>query len=242
MLILLSPLTEITLLNLTILSLMINANAEAQKLKSAKPQYPSQWAVAFAAYLTDFNWPGSRILNSEEYQQHAVFESAYNSFSSLDAILSRISLQEALSHFQRHCQQQVFHIETVIDEAVLPVQILGGLEASGQVYNHLWLTGMSDYQWPSRPSVHPLIPISLQLEYDLPNSSVAREFDYAKRMTKSYLLSAQQVKLSYPSRIDDIDVSVSPVFLLIIKIKLDLTTGVKLRRLNQKLYLTYWQV
>ena len=63
----------------------------------------------------------------------------------------------------------------------------------------------------------PLIPISLQLEYDLPNSSVAREFDYAKRMTKSYLLSAQQVKLSYPSIIDDIDVSVSPVFLLIAK-------------------------
>ena len=199
------------------LSLLINANAEAQKLKAAKPQYPSQWAVAFAAYLTHFDWPGSRLLNSEEYQQHAVFESAFNSFSSLDAILSCISLQEALSHFQRHCQQQVFHIETVIDEAVLPVQILGGLEASGQVFNHLWLIGMSDEQWPSRPSAHPLIPISLQLEYDLPNSSVAREFDYAKRMTKSYLLSAQQVKLSYPSIIDDIDVSVSPVFLLIAK-------------------------
>lgn len=199
------------------LSLMINANAEAQKLRAAKPQYPSQWAVAFAAYLTQLDWPGSRRLNSEEYQQHAVFESAFNSFSSLDAILSRISLQEALSHFQRHCQQQVFHIETVIDEAVLPVQILGGLEASGQVFNHLWLIGMSDDQWPSRPSAHPLIPISLQLEYDLPNSSVAREFDYAKRMTKSYLLSAQQVKLSHPSTIDDIDASVSPVFLLIAK-------------------------
>lgn len=199
------------------LSLMINADAEALKLLRAKPQYPSQWAVAFASYLTLFDWPGSRLLNSEEYQQHAVFESAFNSFSSLDSILSRLSLQEALSHFQRHCQQQVFHIETIFDESLLPVQVLGGLEASGQVFNHLWLMGMSEGQWPSKPSAHPLIPISLQLEYDLPNSSVAREFDYAKRMTQSYLLSAQQIKLSHPATIDDINVKLSPVFLLISK-------------------------
>lgn len=198
-------------------SIMIEAAAEAQKLRKAKPQYPSQWAVAFASYLTLFDWPGPRILNSEEYQQHAVFESAFNSFSGLDAILSRISLQEALSHFQRHCQQQVFHIETVIGESALPVQILGGLEASGQVFNHLWLIGMSEEQWPSKPSAHPLIPISLQLEFDLPNSSVAREFDYAKRMTESYLLSAEQIKLSHPSSVDDIDVKLSPIFLLLAK-------------------------
>ncbi len=196
------------------LSALLAANTERADVYRHKPQCASQWCLAFASYLSLFEWPGSRSLSSHEFQQISVFKAAFNSFSNSDAVLSLLSFTDALGYFQRYCQQQVFQAETVVDQALAPVQVLGGLEASGQVFDYLWLVGMSDEQWPSKPHAHPLIPISLQLEYNMPNSSVAREFEYAQRMTKAYLSSAQHIVLSLPSTIDAVDAKLSPLFFL----------------------------
>ena len=178
----------------------------------SKKNVPSQWLLVFRKILAFFLWPGSRTLNSDEYQQLTRFESQCESFSSFDAVVGQVSLSTAAQLFSRHCQQQVFHRETVhLPGAPKHVQVLGGLEASGQTFDHIWLMGMSERQWPAMPQAHPLIPRSLQLEYSMPSSSVEREFEYAKQLTTGYLSSASEVVASYPLSVDDIACEISPL-------------------------------
>jgi ATP-dependent helicase/nuclease subunit B len=178
----------------------------------SKKNVPSQWLPVFRKILAFFLWPGSRTLNSDEYQQLTRFESQCESFSSFDAVVGQVSLSTAAQLFSRHCQQQVFHRETVhLPGAPKHVQVLGGLEASGQTFDHIWLMGMSERQWPAMPQAHPLIPRSLQLEYSMPSSSVEREFEYAKQLTTGYLSSASEVVASYPLSVDDIACEISPL-------------------------------
>ena len=178
----------------------------------SKQAFASQWLPVFRKILSFFLWPGSRTLNSDEYQQLTRFESQCESFSSFDAVVGEVSLSTAAQLFSRHCQQQVFHRETVhLAGAPKHVQVLGGLEASGQTFDHIWLLGMSERQWPAMPQAHPLIPRALQLEYSMPSSSVDREFEYAKQLTIGYLSSATDVVVSYPSSVDDIACEVSPL-------------------------------
>ena len=178
----------------------------------SKQALASQWLPVFRKILSFFLWPGSRTLNSDEYQQLTRFESQCESFSSFDAVVGEVSLSKAAQLFSRHCQQQVFHRETVhLPGAPKHVQVLGGLEASGQTFDHIWLMGMSERQWPAMPQAHPLIPRALQLEYSMPSSSVDREFEYAKQLTIGYLSSASEVVVSYPLSVDDIACEISPL-------------------------------
>ena len=180
--------------------------------KQSKQNFPSQWLPELRKILALFLWPGSRTLNSDEYQQLTRFESQCESFSALDAVVGKVTLATASQLFRRHCQQQVFHRETVrLPGAPKHVQVLGGLEASGQTFDYIWLMGMSERQWPTMPQAHPLIPRLLQLEYAMPSSSVEREFEYAKQLTTAYLSSATEVVVSYPSSVDDIACEVSPL-------------------------------
>ena len=178
----------------------------------SKLDFPSQWLPVFKKILDFFLWPGSRTLNSDEYQQLTRFELQCQSFASFDAVVGKVPLAKAAQLFRRHCQQQVFHRETIDNpDAANHVQVLGGLEASGQTFDHLWLVGMSERQWPLMPQAHPLIPRSLQLEYSMPSSSVEREFEYAKSLTAGYLTSATEVVVSYPLTVDDIACQISPL-------------------------------
>ena len=178
----------------------------------SKQDLPSQWLPVFKKILSFFLWPGSRTLNSDEYQQLTRFESQCDSFASFDVIVGQVSLAKAAQLFRRHCQQQVFHRETIYQPgAPKHVQVLGGLEASGQTFDYIWLVGMSERQWPAMPQAHPLIPRALQLEYSMPSSSVEREFEYAKSLTAGYLLSANKLVISYPLSVDDIACQISPL-------------------------------
>ena len=178
----------------------------------SKQDLPSQWLPVFKKILSFFLWPGSRTLNSDEYQQLTRFELQCESFASFDIVVGQVSLAKAAQLFRRHCQQQVFHRETIYQPgAPKHVQVLGGLEASGQTFDHIWLMGMSERQWPAMPQAHPLIPRALQLEYSMPSSSVDREFEYAKSLTAGYLLSANKLVISYPLSVDDIACQISPL-------------------------------
>ena len=178
----------------------------------SKLDFPSQWLPVFKKIVGLFLWPGSRTLNSDEYQQLTRFELQCQSFASFDAVVGKVPLAKAAQLFRRHCQQQVFHRETIDNpDAAKHVQVLGGLEASGQTFDHLWLVGMSERQWPLMPQAHPLIPRSLQLEYAMPSSSVEREFEYAKSLTAGYLSSAKEIIVSYPLTVDDIACQISPL-------------------------------
>jgi len=183
--------------------------AELRPVRSASP---SQWLLSMRQLWAIFSCPGERSLNSEEYQQWQQFIQCVDEFSSFDPIVGEVSFSRAVSLFRRHCEAKVFHRQSLLSEhAACRVDVLGGLEASGQIFDYLWLIGMSDQQWPPPVQPHPLIPRSLQLRLSMPAASSERQLSYAEAMTRGYLSSATEIVVSYPRQRDDIDCQLSPL-------------------------------
>ena len=166
-----------------------------------------QWGEHFQLLLKQWNWPGSRSPSSDEYQQIKAFEEAIESFVSFDVVLKPQSQAKALELFERHLRSETYHRQT----SAAQVQVLGGLEGSGQTFDYLWLMGMNDRQWPASPNPNPLLPKTLQQQLAMPNASLEREFDYSRNLTKGYLQAASEIVVSYLSVMDDVSCKLSPL-------------------------------
>ena len=92
-----------------------------------------------------------------------------------------------------------------------PVQVMGELEAAGSVFDALWIAGWSDSDWPRRHAPNPLIPITLQRQYNLPHHSAAAELAFARAVTARLLTSAPEVVVSWPAADEDRELRASPL-------------------------------
>ena len=170
-------------------------------------QLPSAWSKTFGAVLKTFGWPGERIPDSSEYQSVQTLRELLGEFAQLDAVLSPIDAEEALTRFTRLVSRCEFQPAS----ADLPVQVLGIPETAGLQFDHLWIMGLTDDVWPPSPRPDPFIPWTIQRRHALPHASAARELDYASRITARLLNSASDVVVSTPQRNADTELRPSPL-------------------------------
>lgn len=152
----------------------------------------SEWLVVFDQILTIMNWPGTRRLDSQEYQQLNQWFDVRDQFSCLDTHSAPISYAQACRYLRELADKTPFQAQTPDS----PIQILGALEAAGLQFSHLWVMGLSDNQWPPVPAPNPLLPLHLQREHNMPHASATRELEIAQGLTQRYKQSAQQVIFS----------------------------------------------
>jgi len=152
----------------------------------------SEWLMLFDELMVAMNWPGTRRLDSQEYQQLNQWNSLRDDFIAMDAYLAPITYQQAGRYFRELADKTPFQAQTPDS----PIQILGALEAAGLQFSHLWVMGLSDTQWPPAPAPNPLLPLQLQRDYQMPHASVARELEIAQGLTQRYRQSAQHVIFS----------------------------------------------
>ena len=74
---------------------------------------------------------------------------------------------------------------------------MGMLEPAGQKFDEIWLTGMSDAAWPPTPAPDPFVPVGLQREVGVPNSTPELALASAQRTTAAILASADDVTVSF---------------------------------------------
>lgn len=146
-------------------------------------------------------FPGERSLSSTEYQTVKKWHAVIADFATLDSVKPEIHYSEAVSCLHRMATNTLFQPET----PDVPIQILGVLEAAGMDFDHLWVVGLSDEQWPLRPRPNPFIPLELQHKEKLPLGTTLESFAYSQRLTEGWLSSANEVILSYPKHSDDRD-------------------------------------
>lgn len=160
----------------------------------------SQWVIHFNTLLTLLGWPGERSLNSHEYQ---VVQNCWlpllNEYATLDHILEPQPYHKAFHYLTCLASSKVFQPESPESN----VQILGLLEAAEIPFDHLWVMGLDDTTWPSRPKPNPFIPLRLQKTLSMPNASAERELLYCQQLTKQLYNSAKEVIFSYPEQRDD---------------------------------------
>lgn len=169
--------------------------------------FSSTWIDRFGAILDAVGWPGDRVLSSSDYQAAQRWRRLLGEFTRLDAVAGRMRFTEALTRIRRMATETVFQPESPPNA----VNIMGVLEANGLSFDHLWLSGVHDEDWPPLPTPNPLIPLQLQREYGLPESSAERSLEQTQRTLTNLMASAREVVVSWPGQIEDRAMRPSPL-------------------------------
>lgn len=169
---------------------------------------PSTFAEKFIECLNGLGWPGERLLTADETQIVQRFQQALKEFSSLDVICGEMSWEQARLQLEGMMKQILF--QPKLNEFA-PVQILGTLEPVGLLFTHLWVLGLNDELWPSAPQPNPLIPLSLQCQFDIPHSSAMRELKFSQYLTQQFCQMAPEVIFSSAKQDKDIQLRASPL-------------------------------
>ncbi len=167
----------------------------------------AEWAQRFNQLLSKLGWPGERVINSEEYQVIEEWLKLLQSLNALDYLAAPVDYYQALTVLTAEAAVKTFQPQS----PAANVQVLGILEASGLIYDQLWICGMDDSSWPAQPKPNPFIPKKLQRELKMPHASAERELDYCEAMTQQFCRSAGNVIFSYAKNHDDTIREVSPL-------------------------------
>lgn len=172
----------------------ISLLTELQKENLSARKRGESWSEKFARILEYFGWPGERPLNSIEHQIVKRVYKLFQEHTSFAQIIKIATYADAFSLLQKLANHTLFQPEN----KKATIQILGVLEAAGQTFDYLWVTGMHHEGWPSKAAPNPFLPLALQKEKNIPRASPEREFRYCLKVTQSLHNSAQEVIFSYP--------------------------------------------
>ncbi len=156
----------------------------------------SALAENFLALLQCIGWPGERPLNSIEHQVVKRGITLLQELSYFEEIIDKPNYAKVLALWQTLANNTPFQAEN----KKAPIQILGILEAAGQQFSHLWVTGLHNEAWPGVTKSNPFIPLSLQQAHFIPHASPQREYDYCLKVTQRLKSAAAEVIFSYPQK------------------------------------------
>ena len=177
--------------------------------RATRRSTPREWADTWRSWLSAVGWPGSRPLDSAEYQAREAWERLLGQFASLGAVAPRLAPARALASLRSLAAETLFQPEG----GVAPIQILGLLEGTGLAFDALWVAGLAADRWPAAPSPNPLLPLAWQRERDVPRASARREREYAQALTARFARAAPEVVFSSAANIDDHESSPSALIL-----------------------------
>lgn len=187
------------------------------KQAHGKRLLPAAWARDFADALRLWGWPGERTHDSVEHQALDALRGILGELARLDVLAETQDMDGALAQLTRLAAQEIFQPAA----PDTPLQVLGALEATELHFDHLWIAGWSDDAWPASPRPHPLIPVSVQRQHDMPHAGARREFEFAQRLTTHLLAAAPDVVVSAPQRDADRELRPSPLIVALPEIGAD---------------------
>lgn len=156
-------------------------------------QLPSAWTVLLSSVLDEAGFPGSRALDSAEFQTLQRWQELMASLGTLDALLGPIALADAVARLRRIAADTLFQPES----GDAPVQVLGVLEAQQLEFDHLWVANLSDERWPPPAQPNPLLPTALQRAWQLPQSAPELSLAQARQRMDGWRLAARELVLSH---------------------------------------------
>jgi len=198
----------------TILNKLTRFDGESQGQRS-----PSAWAETFDQLLVSLGWPlaeesGKETpaeVQAEEHGQNwqtlQAWRDGLRELASLDATTIKLGRKAAINQLKQICREKIFQPST----APASIQVLGLYEVSGLRFDHLWVLGLHNDNWPPSARPNPFIPGKLQRAAQTPNSSPQRELEVARTITKRLLETAPDCIFSYPGQIDGEGVLPSPL-------------------------------
>jgi probable DNA repair protein len=155
---------------------------------------PSAWVPVISSFLDEAGWPGDRVTTSEEHQALRSWHEIFDEFAASDAVSSRIDRSHAMIGVAQLARDKIHQPEAAIDG----VQVMGVLEAVGQTFDQLWVCGLTADKWPPPARPDALLPLQLQRDLGVPDSSPERTRQWAEGILDALSHSAPEVFLSSP--------------------------------------------
>ena len=131
-----------------------------------KPTTSRAWADFFRTVLEFFGWPGGD-LSQHELRLYKQWQSALEQFSAAGPVLGSMDILAALSRFRQLLQNTPQWRETGLTRQVSFYSVN---EALGLHFDHLWLLGFDDQNWPGAARPTPFLPYPLQKQARIPGS------------------------------------------------------------------------
>lgn len=171
------------------------AQALSFNRKYPKTGSVSTWIKFYFEKLRALGFPGEIPLNSSLYQQYQRFLLLFDEFKQLNLITPHLTKTEALTVLSDLAKNTIFQPK---NNTSAPIQILGLLEASGCLFDSLWLTNFTDNCCPQPLKPSPFIPAIFQHDQRMPRANFTRELDLAQKTISRFKKASPLVIFSYP--------------------------------------------
>jgi len=166
---------------------------------------PEEWYARFLKQLDAIGWPGERSLDSTEYQAVEKFNECLRQLPLVlgSAQVNHAVALKALNHIVRQTMFQPKSHEQAT------VHVMGQLEATGLVFDAIWLCNMNAQQIPASPSPSPFLPVHWQRQLNMPHATAEREHSFAAQWWAQLQTQATQLIVSYVAWEGDIPLNKS---------------------------------
>lgn len=182
-------------------------SAEKLRRQQKKLQSLELWSVFFARQLAIFLQPDDET-DSPALMLLGACSEALEELQNLSFIYPAVGMHEALKLFEQTLESQ----SSKAHRQEAPIQVFSARDAEGLRFTHLWFMGLSDLQWPEKRYSNPFIPLRLQREYEMPDSSPGLVYQGALDSLINIAAStAEEVLLSYPRTDDNGELLPSPL-------------------------------
>jgi ATP-dependent helicase/nuclease subunit B len=168
-------------------------SARQLSLSAPRRQSPFDWATFASRILETLLWPGFHPESSAAYQARDRWETLLESCAALGFNGSEVEWPSFVASLTQAAAETIFAVES----SHAQVQITEPLTSAGQTADAIWFLGAHEESWPGRGQPHPLIPLPVQRDSNMPHSSHLADWELAHNATTRILHSASQVVFSY---------------------------------------------
>ena len=177
----------------------------AMSLVTAQPRPATltTWVSVWRRLLTELGWGGDGLAVPEDW------ESALNDLMLLTPILGRLDLSDALAELVRVLGRP----QRLGAMPLYGVFLLSGPEEVGPGYDAVWVSGLTDTQWPQAPHPVPLLPLTLQRSYGMPSATPAAALEQSRVTMRRLVDRVPDLVLSSPESVHEHSARPSPLIL-----------------------------
>ncbi len=177
----------------------VNFLAALQDLATQYPRaaLPSQWVQNFDRELLLSGWPNREAGDSVLDQCRQGFSQVMDTLRALDRQLGKITRATALRWLQHVLQSKRFELKR--DQAPL-LQILNLEEASGQLFDGIWILGLDDTALPTGLEPSPFLSREQLQAAGVPRADHADALRRDRALLQDLMQSAPECVVSMPSQ------------------------------------------
>ena len=168
------------------------------ELLSSAPQRATLagWADHFDAWLQAAQWPGTGGDDTTTFQAVHELNDVLDELARLSPLGSRGTAADALALLDSLARQRLFAPK----RPDAPLQIVTHDEIDGLRFTHLWVTGLTDRDWPGQSRANPMLPLRLQRDAGVPRCDAAAAYRYAREALERWHHQADEVVFSSACR------------------------------------------